>query len=223
MEISRITNSDGLNEVTSNLYTAVKKQIKKGKIPETEKAKYPNTLIQRPLEETNELEIELENECKIEFNKKESAASIRDYVFSSKALWYWLTILLATTSVIAISVIPENAVPLIYFRSGFGLIFILFLPGFVFIKTLFPTNVPFKTSSESIDTLERVVLSLGMSLILSSMVGLILDYTPLGVRLASITLSLLTLTVVLATASVFRELKQDKVEKGEIAVKQHVL
>ena len=66
------------------------------------------------------------------------------------------------TAAIAISVIPENAVPLIYLRSGFGVVFILFLPGFVFIKTLFPTNVPFKTFSESMDTLERIGLSLGV-------------------------------------------------------------
>jgi uncharacterized membrane protein len=211
--------------VTSILYTAVKKQIKKGKTQDPETAKYPNSLIRRPrsLEETNEIQIDLQNEFKIEFTKKESTASLREYVFSSKALWYWLTILLAATSSIAIFVIPENAVPLIYLRWGFGVIFVLFLPGFVFIKTLFPTNVPFKTSSESMDTLERVVLSLGMSLILTPMVGLILDYTPWGVRLTSITLSLLTLTVFLATAAVFRELKQDKVEKGEISVKQHVL
>ncbi len=207
--------------MTSNLYAAVKKQIKRRKTPEPETAKYPNSLIRRPksLEETNEIQIDLKNEYKIEFTKKESAVSIGEYVFSSKALWYWITILLAATSAITISVIPENVVPLIYLRLGFGVIFILFLPGFVFIKTLFPTNVPFKTSSESMDSLERVVLSLGMSLILSPMVGLILDYTPFGIRLTSITLSLMALTVVLATTAVFRELKQDNLKQnGEVAV-----
>jgi uncharacterized membrane protein len=52
------------------------------------------------------------------------------------------------------------------------------LPGFTFIKALFPAEVPIKTSSENMDTIERVALSFGMSLALVPIVGLILNYTP---------------------------------------------
>jgi uncharacterized membrane protein len=44
-----------------------------------------------------------------------------------------------------------------------------------------------------------------MSLALTPIVGLILNYTPWGIRLTQITLSLLALTVVFATAAVLRE------------------
>jgi uncharacterized membrane protein len=81
----------------------------------------------------------------------------------------------------------------------------LWLPGYTFIKALFPTSVPIKTSSENIDTIERVALSLGMSLALTPIVGLILNYTPWGIRLTPVTLSLLALTVVFATAAILRE------------------
>jgi hypothetical protein len=37
------------------------------------------------------------------------------------------------------------------------------------------------------------------------MVGLILNYTPWGIRLAPVTLSLLALTLIFATAALFRE------------------
>jgi uncharacterized membrane protein len=82
---------------------------------------------------------------------------------------------------------------------------VLFLPGFTFIKALFPTSVPVKTSSDNMDTVERVALSLGISLALTPIVGLILNYTPWGITLTPITLSLLALTVVFTTAAILRE------------------
>ena len=86
--------------------------------------------------------------------------------------------------------IPETFYPIAYIRNVLGIIFVLFLPGFAFIKALFPTTVPLKTTSESLDDIERVALSFGMSLALVPIVGLILNYTPWGIRLTPITLSL---------------------------------
>jgi uncharacterized membrane protein len=40
---------------------------------------------------------------------------------------------------------------------------ILFLPGFVFFKTLYPSKVPIETSPEDLDAVERVVLGFGLS------------------------------------------------------------
>ena len=55
------------------------------------------------------------------------------------------------------------------------------------------------------DNIERVALSLGMSLALVPIVGLILNYTPWGIRLTPIPLSLLALTIIFATAALLRE------------------
>ena len=77
--------------------------------------------------------------------------------------------------------------------------------GYALIKTLFPSKVPFPTSSENIDNIERAALSLGMSLALTPIIGLILNYTPWGIRLTPVTLSLLALTAALATAAIIRE------------------
>ncbi len=81
----------------------------------------------------------------------------------------------------------------------------LFLPGYAFIKVLFPSTLPIKTSTETLDNIERIALSIGMSLALVPIVGLILNYTPWGIRLAPLTLSLLMLTVASATAGIIRE------------------
>jgi uncharacterized membrane protein len=119
--------------------------------------------------------------------------------------WYWTTIALAITTAIAVFTIPDTAYPIVYLRSTLGIIFVLFLPGFALIKALFPAKVPIKSSSENMDTIERVALSFGMSLALAPIAGLKLNYTPWGIRLTPITLSLLALTIVFATAAVLRE------------------
>jgi uncharacterized membrane protein len=86
-----------------------------------------------------------------------------------------------------------------------GAVFVLWLPGYAFIKALFPEQLPVKTSDKDLDTIERIALSVGMSLALVPMVGLLLNYTPWGIRLTPIVLSLLALTTIFATAGVIRE------------------
>jgi len=56
-----------------------------------------------------------------------------------------------------------------------------------------------------LDTIERVALSLGTSLALVPIDGLLLNYTPWGIRLTPTVLSLLALTIVFATAAIIRE------------------
>ena len=156
---------------------------------------------------TTQVLLELENEGKLHFAKPETPtpASAKEYVFSQKALWYWGIIALSIATTISVFTIPEATYPLAYVRNVLGIIFVLFLPGYTFIKALFPATLPFKTSSENLDNIERIALSIGMSLALVPIVGLILNYTPWGIRLTPVTLSLLALTVICSTAAVLRE------------------
>jgi uncharacterized membrane protein len=55
------------------------------------------------------------------------------------------------------------------------------------------------------DSIERLALSVGLSLALVPIVGLVLNYTPWGIRLAPIILSLLVLTVAFAASALVRE------------------
>lgn len=137
------------------------------------------------------------------------------YLRSSRVSWYWTTLILAAATTIAVFTIPENTSPIAYIRYILGTLFVLWLPGYSFIKTLFPTDPPFKTSSKNLDTLERLALSIGMSLALVPIISLLLNYTPWGVRLTPITLSLLALTTIFATAGVIREHKSQLEERTE--------
>lgn len=131
--------------------------------------------------------------------------NLSSYLKGSEALWFWTTI--ATTIMASVSVftIPEDAFPLVIVRYIFGAVLVLWLPGYVFIRALFPTTLPIKTAEENLDVVERVALSLGMSLALVPIVGLLLNYTPWGIRLTPITLSLAPLTTILAVTALLRE------------------
>lgn len=64
-------------------------------------------------------------------------------------------------------------------RIILGLPFVLFIPGYVLMAALF-------TKKEGMGGIERVALSFGMSIAVVPLIGLILNYTPWGVRLESV-------------------------------------
>ena len=150
---------------------------------------------------------QLEEENKIHFAKKTAPDSktFGPYLFSLKSLWLWLSIIIAIATAVAVFAVPENNYPLLYLRQILGSIFVLFLPGFVFLKTLYPSKVPVATSSENLGTIERISLSIGLSIALTAVTGLILNYSPWGIRLLPVTLSLLALTLIFATSGIIRE------------------
>jgi uncharacterized membrane protein len=151
------------------------------------------------------LKLQEEGKIRLETQPLPKSIDLKSYLATNQALWYWSTVILAWLTLVVVFAIPETLQPYIYIRNILGIIFVLWLPGYAFVKVLFPVNVPIKTSSESLDTIERIALSIGMSLALVPLVGLLLNYTPWGIRLTPIVFSLFALTVILATAAVIRE------------------
>jgi hypothetical protein len=151
--------------------------------------------------------LHLVNREKIRLKEKPKLApqSLKAYISSSEAYWFWTITLLAAATAIAVFTVPEDAYPIVYIRYILGSIFVLGLPGFTLIKALFP-------SKREMDNIERIALSIGLSLAIVSIVGLLLNYTPWGIRLTPITLSLLALTLTFATAAIIREHQTKKSE-----------
>jgi len=151
--------------------------------------------------------IKLQNDGKLHLTEpQQKTLATSAYLRTSAALWFWITIALTLATIVAVFTIPaDNENPLIYVRYVLGIIFVLWMPGYAFIKALFPERSPVKTSSEDLDIILRVALSIGMSLALVPMVGLLLNYTPWGITLTPIVLSLVALTVVFAVAALIRE------------------
>jgi hypothetical protein len=152
-----------------------------------------------PEEEILERILYLQSQGKIALKNHQAPVShvLRSYIFSTKASWYWTIIAVAAATAALVFSVPENAFPIVYARYVLGSIFVLFLPGYSLIKALFP--------EKELDNIERAALSIGMSLALVPITGLILNYTPWGIRTTPITLSLLALTTIFATAAIIRE------------------
>jgi len=145
------------------------------------------------------LYLQEKEKIKLKPHQNPTPEKFADYLRSNQAYWYWITIILTLTTALLVFTIPENAFPLVYARYILGSIFVLWLPGYSFIKALFP--------KKELDNIERVALSMGMSLALVPIIGLMLNYTPWGIRLTPITLSLLAVTVTCATTAILREHK----------------
>lgn len=107
-------------------------------------------------------------------------------------------IILITCSIIVIPLSVYNAPePL---RVILGLPFILFIPGYVLVFALFPT----RKTDQGIDTLERLVLSFGLSIAVVPLIGLLLNYTPWGIRLEPILVSLLLFIIGIGLVGIYR-------------------
>jgi uncharacterized membrane protein len=94
---------------------------------------------------------------------------------------------------IAVFVLTAILAPLALFsvasaaRIVLGLVFILLFPGYVLTAALFPED-------PDLDWIERIALSVGLSISLVALIGLALNFSPWGVFLEPILASLLLLT-----------------------------
>jgi len=163
-------------------------------------------------------QLQVEGIIKLEEPPRSTSQSLSSYLRQTEAYWYWATVFLAIATAISVFTIAEDAYPLAYIRYILGSVFILFLPGYAFTRALFPNHTPFQTSSKALDSTIRIALSVGLSLALVPVITLLLDYTPLGVRLTPILLSVLAVTLVSATIGVAHgqlELRASKEERND--------
>jgi hypothetical protein len=153
---------------------------------------------------------DLEKRGKLKFTRQflPSSSKLSSYLKTSQASWYWITTIFALLTVILVFIIPEYLVPWSYLRNMVGAIFVVYLPGYTFIKTLFPVKVPIETSEENLDKIERFALSVGMSLVIVPIAGLLLNYTPWGIGLVPLTFSLFAFSVVFASTALIREYQE---------------
>jgi len=100
--------------------------------------------------------------------------------------------LLSSLLIAAIAFFPDSSLRIIL-----GLPFILFFPGYMLICALFPRK-------KDLDGIERLALSMGLSIAVTSLMGLMLNYTPFGIRLYSVTFSLLLFMLLMSEVAVYR-------------------
>jgi uncharacterized membrane protein len=101
----------------------------------------------------------------------------------------WLVV-----SIAAIYLPILNDTPL---RIVFTVPVIIFIPGYCLIAALFPKE-------GDVDLLERILLSIGLSLAVVPLIGLGLNFTPWGIRLEPLVISLTLFTWVMIVAAHYR-------------------
>ena len=175
------------NTKTLTLKETVEEVAKKLHIKKHEAAKYIHDLWKK-----GEIEIEDPNPPK----------TLPNYLFSTYGAWFWVIIVLIALTATAVYLLPQNP-PYIYIRYALGSLFILYLPGHTLIETLYPKE-------EDLEPLVRLALSIGLSLALVPLVGLVLNYTPWGIRLTPIFTALATLTAALAITAIIRKFSYHK-------------
>jgi uncharacterized membrane protein len=133
---------------------------------------------------------------------------------------------------IAVVLIPGlNSTPL---RALVGLVFVLFPPGYAFIAALFPEGASTGNSADEadpstggriprpgsgIDDLERVALSFGTSIAIVPLIGLILNFTPWGIRLVPVLLSLSGFTLCMTALAAIRRWNLPEDERFRVPYK----
>jgi len=103
--------------------------------------------------------------------------------------------ILSAVLILAVASAPDS--PL---RMVLGLPFVLFFPGYTLMSALFP-------SKRNLDYVERIALSIGLSLAVVPLIGLVLNYTPFGIRLYPILLSLFLFSLSMSILSAYRRRK----------------
>lgn len=126
--------------------------------------------------------------------KSQPSQSLLDYLKGGESVWYWVTIFVATLTMIITFIDSGNSYFLSCLRLIFGVIFILFLPGFVFIKLFFSENKS--------NFIMQLVLSIGLSLAIVPTLGLMLYYFQNSLPDDVITLNIFLFVVIFGSVAV---------------------
>ena len=100
-------------------------------------------------------------------------------------------------------------------RIPLGLVMVLFVPGYSLIAALFPRM-------NDLDGIERVALSFGLSIAVVPLIGLGLNYTPWGIRLTPVVVSLALFTLAMAAAAHWRRSRLPSEERLAIHFRENM-
>ncbi len=86
-----------------------------------------------------------------------------------------------------------------------AILIVLFVPGYVLVAALFPGGL--LPEKSEIDWIERIALSFGLSIAVVPLLGLLLNFTPFGIRFAPIVATITLFTVGVGYAAYWRRMR----------------
>ena len=116
---------------------------------------------------------------------------------------------------LVIALISLFTIPVVLLSSGalrvvLGLPLLLFFPGYVLLAAMF-------TRKESLGSVERVALSFGLSIAVVPLIGLLLNYTPWGIRLNPVLISIVSFILIMCGIAWYRRGRLEEEERFRVA------
>ncbi len=112
--------------------------------------------------------------------------------------WLGIIVLFTVLTLLFVYFIPNDS-PLSVLNYVFGFVFVTVVPGYCLVSLLFREG--------KLDIVEKSVLSVALSFSIAGLSGLFLGLSPIGMTTASLTVSLSSITVVLAFLAFVRKRK----------------
>jgi uncharacterized membrane protein len=109
--------------------------------------------------------------------------------------------------IVAIGYTAVMAAVLLVLNVGdlLAILLVLFVPGYVLVAALFPGALV--EGKPEIDWIERIALSFGLSIAVVPLLGLLLNFTPFGIRFVPIVATIALFTVGVGYAAYWRRMK----------------
>jgi uncharacterized membrane protein len=98
------------------------------------------------------------------------------------------------------------------FRIAFGILFALFFPGYALISALFPKQ-------GKLGGIERLALSFGLSIAIVPLIGFILNFTPWGIELYPIVISVTLFILAASVVGWYRQRILEPTQRFRVVIK----
>jgi uncharacterized membrane protein len=145
------------------------------------------------IEEIQHAVKKLENDKKITLLEPGTNGHFFHYITRGyNGLSLWLTTAATCLMMIIVFFLP-NIGPWSYIRMIIGAIYVLYIPGNALVQLLF--------AHRNIEQTERMVLSIGLSMALISIIGLVIKYVSLGLTAESAVISIGILSIILSAVA----------------------
>ncbi|MEJ2242309.1 MAG: DUF1616 domain-containing protein [Candidatus Bathyarchaeota archaeon] len=177
-------------------------------ILDNEQPKNVNELVQLVQQQIDASPETVENEIKnlhqngfVSFEDSiQSEYNFFGFILARNNYWFWFTIAISFLSFVSIIFVPGTNIPASYLRYIFSFILVAFLPGYCLTEALFPRKI-------SLDIIERIVFSIGLSFALTALVGLFLSFSSLRLTLGTALPTLGSLVIILSLIALIRKYK----------------
>jgi len=121
---------------------------------------------------------------------------------------------------IAIIIITLLLLPAVAFTAGplritLGLLFLTFFSGYTLLSALFPKR-------DDLGGIERLALSFGLSIAVVPLIGLILNYTPWGIKLYPVLISVTFFIIVTLAVAWYRQRKLPATDRFSVTFKANL-